>query len=93
MADNSYGSMGRKVQNVTPESPFADNAATPAGDAIQISVSTGGPVTLTLLGGRTIVVNPVAGSTTQDNVYPYAVTKAVAGGGAVVTAYYNLIVP
>ena len=76
---------------ITDAFTFADNTTTVAGNAIQISVSTGGPVTLTLSSGRTIVVNPSTAGGTQDNIYPYAVTKAVASGGTVVTAYYNLV--
>lgn len=85
MADNSYGAMGRKVQGAVA---FADNTPVSAADAIQITASASGSVTLTLLSTQTIVVNPAVG----DNIYPYAVTKAVAGT-AVVVSYYNLIAP
>lgn len=57
------------------------------GAAIQITASVAGTVTLTLAAdGSTIVVNPAVG----DSIYPYQVTKAVAGT-ATVTAYYNLL--
>lgn len=75
---------------ITDAFSFADNTATAAGTDIQITVSTSGTVTLTLLSGRTIVVNPIAATPAQDNIYPYSVTKAVAGT-AVVTSYYNLV--
>lgn len=56
------------------------------GAAIQISASGAGTVTLTLLSGATIVVNPQVG----DNLYPYQVVKATVGT-ATIDAYYNLI--
>lgn len=55
------------------------------GAAIQISATVAGTVTLTLLNGVTIVVNPQVG----DNLYPYQVVMATAGT-ATVSAYYNL---
>lgn len=55
------------------------------GAAIQITASVAGTVTLTLLSGNTIVVNPQVG----DNLYPYQVTRATVGT-ATVSAYYNL---
>ena len=55
------------------------------GAAIQITASVTGTVTLTLLSGATIVVNPPVG----DSVYPYQVIMAKAGT-ATITAYYNL---
>lgn len=68
--------------------PLADNVVTQQpGAAILITTSVTGTVTLTLAGdGSTIVVNPPVG----DAIYPFQVTKAVAGT-ATVTAYYNLL--
>lgn len=68
--------------------PLANNVPTQQpGAAILITASVAGTVTLTLAGdGSTIVVNPSVG----DSIYPFQVTKAVAGT-ATVTAYYNLM--
>lgn len=55
------------------------------GAAIQITASVAGTVTLILLSGVSVVVNPQVG----DNLYPYQVIRATAGT-ATVTAYYNL---
>lgn len=55
------------------------------GAAIMITASVTGTVTLELMSGKSIVVNPAVG----DNFYPFQVTKATAGT-ATVTAYYNL---
>lgn len=55
------------------------------GAAIQITASVAGTVTLTLVSGATIVVNPNVG----DSIYPYQVIKATVGS-ATISAYYNL---
>lgn len=64
---------------------ITNNTAVDAAYAIQISASATANVTLTLEGGGTIIVHPAVG----DNIYPYAVTKAVVNSGTV-TDMYNL---
>lgn len=63
-----------------------DNTLADAGYGFFIRVSVAGTVTLTLEGGTTIIIEPPAG---VDSIYPFAVTKAVAGT-ATVTRMYNL---
>ncbi len=70
---------------VTIAEVVADNTIVPPAFAIQITASVSGTVTLTLVGGSTIIVTPSVG----DNIYPYAVIRAAAGT-ATVTRMYNL---
>ena len=66
--------------------PLVDGVTTQRpGAAVMISASVAGTVTLTLLDGATIVVNPTVG----DSIYPFQVVQATAGT-AVVSAVYNL---
>lgn len=64
----------------------ADNTVmTLIGYGFFITASVTGTVTLTLDSGDTIIITPAVG----DNIYPFAVSKMVAGT-AVVTRAYNI---
>jgi len=82
MATNSRATELRTFQSAAA---LTSNVTAAPGLAVQITASGAGTVTLTLADGSTIVVTVP----TNDTVYPYAVTKFVAGT-ATVTAVYNL---
>lgn len=75
----------RNLRTFQTAAALISNTDAPSGLAVQITASVAGTVTLTLSDASTIVVTvPI-----NDTVYPYAVTKFVAGT-ATVTAVYNL---
>lgn len=67
---------------------FAANTTTAPGRSIQISASTSSvAITLTTVDTSTVVVNPAVG----DNIYPYAITKALPAGSTSSFTFTNLL--
>ena len=85
MTANLLGYAASRTTPIISAATVANNTVVPPAYAILITASAAANVTLTLEDGSTIAVNPVVG----DNIYPFAVSKAVVNSGTV-SAMYNL---